>query len=155
MVVVPQTAEHYQQGLAFMAARGVEISPSDDLRLIAHADANEQVDAVVAFNGFTHRIASIHVVGDGGKWIDRQMLRVVFDYAFNHCKLVALYGQVASNNERAMRLDLHLGFREVTRLRDAVADGVDLVILEMRRDECRWLKDRRVNHGIEIVTAAA
>lgn len=149
MVVIPQTAEHYQQALEFMAARGVVISPSDDLRFIAHANADNKIDAVVAYNGFTYRVCSMHVCGDGGHWIDRQMLRVCFDYVFNHCKCVAVYGQVAANNERALRLDKHLGFREITRLANAVEDGVDLVILEMRREDCRWIKDRRVNHGIK------
>lgn len=154
MVVVPQTAEHYRQALEFMAARGVVISPSDDLRFIAHANADNQIDAVVAYNGFNHRVCSMHVCGDGGHWIDRQMLRVCFDYAFNHCNCVAVYGQVAANNEKALRLDKHLGFREVFRLQDAVSDGVDLVILEMRRDQCRWLRDRRLKNGIQSARSA-
>lgn len=97
----------------------------------------------------------MHVVGDGSRWIDREMLRVCFDYAFNKGKRVAVYGHVASNNERALQLDKHLGFTEVHRIKDAVDDGVDLIILEMRRENCRWLKDRRLNHGWKKQPAAA
>lgn len=147
MIFVPQTAEHYQQALNFMAERGVVLCPSDDLRFIAHGDSEGKIDAVVAFNGFTYRICSMHVCGDGGKWIDRQLLRTVFDYVFDRCQCVAVYGHVASNNIEALRLDTHLGFKEVHRIKDAVDDGVDLVILEMRREQCRWLKDRRLHHG--------
>lgn len=138
-----------------MAARGVVISPSDDLRLIAHADAKGIIDAVVAYNGFTYRICSMHVVGEGSRWIDRQLLRTCFDYVFNHCKCVVVYGHVASNNEKALRLDAHLGFKEVYRIKDAVEDGIDLVILEMRREDCRWLRDRRLHHGWKKQPAAA
>jgi ribosomal protein S18 acetylase RimI-like enzyme len=154
MILVPQTPEHVQQALAFMAARGVEIFPSNDLRLIAHANAAGEMDAVVAYNGFNYRICSMHVAGDGGRWIDRQMLRVCFDYVFRQCDRVAVYGQVASNNMPALRLDTHLGFKEVHRIKDAVADGVDLVILEMRRENCRWLKDRRI-YGKQVESCAA
>jgi len=155
MVLIPHTFEQVEQALQFMRARGVDISPSEDLRLIAHSDSRGQIDAVVAYNGWTYRVCSMHVAGDGGRWIDRQMLRVCFDYAFNQGDRVAVYGQVASNNEAALRLDKHLGFREVHRICDAVSNGVDLVILEMRREDCRWLRDRRLSHGWKKQPAAA
>ena len=155
MVIVPQTAQHYTQALAFMAARGVELCPSDDLRMIAHGNKDGVVDAVVAYNGFTHRVCSMHVAGDGGKWIDREMLRVCFDYVFNQCGRIAVYAYVASDNDASLRLTTHLGFEEVYRIKDAVADGVDMVILEMRRENCRWLKDRRLHHGWKKQPVAA
>lgn len=155
MILIPQTLEHHQQALAFMAERGVELCPSDDLRMICHGNKDGEIDAVVAYNGFTHRICSMHVVGDGGKWIDRELLRVCFDYVFNQCNRIAVYGHVASDNAAALKLDTHLGFNEVYRIGDAVKDGVDMVILEMRRENCRWLKDRRLHHGWKKQPAAA
>lgn len=154
MILIPQTPEHQQMALEFMAARGVVIAPSEDLRFICHANSEGQVDAVVAYNGWTHRICSMHVVGEGSRWIDRAMLRVCFDYAFNQADRVAVYGQVAADNEAALKLDKHLGFKEIYRIKDAVRDGVDMVILEMRREDCRWLKDRRI-YGKQIEPAAA
>ena len=37
----------------------------------------------------------------------------------------------------------HLGFRRVATLRDAVAEGIDMLIYEMRREECRFLKETK------------
>lgn len=51
------------------------------------------------------------------------------------CKYI--YGQVPSNNTKALKLNTHMGFKEVARLKEAYADGVDYVIMEMHRDDCK------------------
>jgi L-amino acid N-acyltransferase YncA len=53
-------------------------------------------------------------------------------------KLKVILALVSSNNTEALKLDRHLGFVDKAYIEDAHLDG-DLVILAMRRENCRWL----------------
>lgn len=66
--------------------------------------------------------------------------RPAFSYPFEQAGVDVAWGRVRSDNEKALRLDRALGFREVFRGEGWIAPGVDAVIVEMRRDECRWLR---------------
>jgi hypothetical protein len=48
---------------------------------------------------------------------------------------------VPSNNEKALKLDRHIGFKEVARIPNAVAEGVDYIVMCMEKSECRWLPE--------------
>lgn len=100
--------------------------------------------AMVGYDGWTPNACSMHVAIEE-PIAARRLLRPAFGLVFDAPprglgKGVAL-GSVLSTNEKAMRLDLRLGFRQVARLKDAWATGVDLIILEMRREDCRYLED--------------
>jgi RimJ/RimL family protein N-acetyltransferase len=49
---------------------------------------------------------------------------------------------VPSGNKRALHFDKRMGFKEVARIKDAHPDG-ELIILSMRRDECRFLEKEK------------
>jgi RimJ/RimL family protein N-acetyltransferase len=97
-----------------------------------------QIRAVVVFCGFYGKSCMIHVGSEGNHWNTKSFLRAVFDYPFNKLKLKVIIGTVAGSNEKALRLDRHLGFKDVATIPDAHDEG-DLVILEMRPSFCRWL----------------
>ncbi len=80
----------------------------------------------------------MHVASNGGP-PPRSLIRAVFRYAFENLKCKVLFGIVEESNEAALRLDRWLGFREVYRVAGCANDGGDLILLEMRREKCRWL----------------
>ena len=94
--------------------------------------------AVVGFNNFTQNSCQIHVASKGDYWMNKSLLLAAFDYPFNKLKVKVILAAVASTNEEALKLDRHLGFVDKAYIEDAHADG-DLVILAMRRENCRWL----------------
>ena len=69
------------------------------------------------------------------------MLWITFDYPFNQLGVKKLIGQVPSSNLKALEFDKKLGFKEEARISDVFPDG-DLIVLSMRREDCRWLKIR-------------
>jgi hypothetical protein len=69
----------------------------------------------------------------------KDFLKITFDYPFNKLKLKVIIGAVPGNNEKALKLDRHLGFVEIANIADAHKDG-DLVLLTMRPEQCKWLK---------------
>ena len=96
-----------------------------------------QIRAVVVYCGFYGKSCMIHVGSEGQHWATKDFLKKVFDYPFNTLKLKVIIGTVAGNNEKALKLDRHLGFKDVAFIPDAHDDG-DLVILEMRPEYCKW-----------------
>lgn len=96
-----------------------------------------KIRAVVMYCNFFGKSCCIHVHGEGHHWATKSFLKEVFNYPFNILKLKVIIGTVAGNNEKALKLDRHLGFRDVATISDAHDEG-DLVILEMRPEYCKW-----------------
>lgn len=95
--------------------------------------------AAVLFNGYTKTNICMHVVSEGKHWMTKTYLFACFDYPFNQIGVKRITGVVESTNERALRLNEHLGFRREAILRDACESG-DLILMRMYRDECRFLR---------------
>jgi RimJ/RimL family protein N-acetyltransferase len=75
----------------------------------------------------------------------RGLLHSAFAYLFRDTGRLLARAEVRAGNSASMRATQHVGFREVSRTRDGWAAGEDLVQFELRREECRWLKE--VSHG--------
>lgn len=92
--------------------------------------------AMVAFDGWKPNSACAHVAIEA-PGACRQLLTEAFRYAF--AAVGVLVAMIRANNRRSIRLARHLGFTEQHRIRDGWQVGEDLLVLEMRRAECRWL----------------
>ena len=69
----------------------------------------------------------------------RRLHREVAEYVFLTCNRKIMIGLTPSTNKKAIKLNKHFGFEEVHRVKDAVSDGVDIIVLELRRENCRYL----------------
>ena len=76
----------------------------------------------------------------GRRWMTRDFLRVAFRYPFWQLGCRRVTGYVPASNADALRFDLHLGFVQEGRMREALPDGEDVIVLGMLRNECRWLE---------------
>lgn len=52
-----------------------------------------------------------------------------------------MHSLVPANNTKALSVDKKIGFKEVTRLKDAFKQGVDYVLLEMRKEDCKYFNE--------------
>lgn len=96
-----------------------------------------KIIAGVLYEGYNGKSVAMHVAGEGN-WLSREYLWAVFHYPFEVLKAEKILGLVSSANEKAMKLDIGLGFVHEATVKDACKDG-DLNILTMTRDQCRWL----------------
>ena len=98
--------------------------------------------AGVLYEGFNGRNVWMHVAADPSKkWMTREFLRYCFEYPFDELQVDRVSGYVAASNAQARQFDEHLGFKHEATLQGAAADGGDVLIYAMRRDDCRFLKD--------------
>lgn len=143
--VFPSPPEHY----AWLGERtGCEMTAG--FRAIEAQDGAERycrlcgryhgrIVGMVGYSGWTPNSVGMHLALDKPAAI-RALLQHGFRYAFVQAEKQLVIGVTPGDNDRALKLNRHLGFRETYRVRDAWKPGVDLVIQELRRDDCRWLK---------------
>jgi L-amino acid N-acyltransferase YncA len=101
-------------------------------------EINGEIKAVVAYDNILDKSCMMHTAAIVPNWISKDLLWAAFDYPFNILKVKVILATVASTNEEALKLDRHLGFVDKAYIEDAHLHG-DLVILAMRRENCRWL----------------
>lgn len=117
--------------------------PGADARALAAVDERRRVRGVVGFDRWTPNAVHLHVALAAPS-AGRVLLPAAFAEAFSDGRTLAR-GEVRSSNLRSLALARHLGFREAHRVVDGWAPGEDVVLFEMRREECRWLQE--VPHG--------
>ena len=85
----------------------------------------------------------VHLAGIGKHWLNREYIRVCMDYVFHQLECKVMLGLVDADNAAALAFDRHFGFKEVCVIKDGAGD-CDLIVLEMRREDCRWLAHKEL-----------
>lgn len=95
--------------------------------------------AVVVYNLWSGADIAMHVAAmPGRRWMTRGFLRAVFRYPFVQLGCRRVTGYVPASNADALRFDRHLGFVEEGRMREALPNGEDVIVLGLLKRECRW-----------------
>jgi RimJ/RimL family protein N-acetyltransferase len=97
--------------------------------------------AVAGYTNFMPKACEIHIGSVGEHWASKDFIWAVFDYPFNKLGVSVILGQICADNTDALKLNRHLGFKVVAEIPDAHMSG-DLVIMAMRKEECRFLNIR-------------
>lgn len=102
-------------------------------------DETGRIHGMVAYDNWTPNSAMIHLALDS-RMAARYLLGPAFAYPFIDLNREILIGIVRESNEKALKLDFHLGFEVAHTIRNGWDQGENLIVLEMRRDNCRWLR---------------
>ena len=124
-------------GAAIAAHAGVAFNPAVDTCICVASQG--QLAGGVIYSNYTGVSLTMHVAGFNPSWISIDMLWVGFHYPFSQLGCSKVFGQVPEYNSKALEFDLKLGFKEEARIKDVFPAG-DLILLSMRREDCRWLK---------------
>ena len=141
-MLVGTTTQELRELAGEILNKEVGVKPTSDLQAIFWCNPETNViEWCVGFDSFLGKTCQIHVVNFNKKYTPRKLLSAVFEYAFKTAGVETLIGIVNSNNEQAMKYDQHLGFKEAYRFEGMHEDGGDLVVFEMKKDECRFIKE--------------
>jgi len=108
--------------------------------VLSRTVGNEFVGGVV-YTAHTGRSCQMHQWGATPRWIDVDMLWAAFHYPFVQLDYDCVLGLVRASHSHTLAVNAKYGFKEAARIK-AVYPGDDLVILQMFKHECRWLKLR-------------
>jgi RimJ/RimL family protein N-acetyltransferase len=111
-----------------------QIPWSSDLRTIAAIRDDGEIAAAVAFGSWTAQSCFIHVAFDTPHSLTKGLLKATFQYPFESIGVKAIYGLTPKDLNKAIRFNKKIGFKQI-------AETVDCVLLEMRREDCRYLKE--------------
>lgn len=100
--------------------------------------------AGVAFDVYRPASKSIEgsIVFEGP--ISRRFIKECFFYAFVNLGCNRVQAAVNVSNQRAIEVDLRLGFVIEGVMRDGGTDGGDALLLAMTRNECKWLNNQLI-----------
>ena len=127
-----------EHGAAIARAIPRMFNPACDT-VISNVTSEGNLLGGVIYDGHTGPCIFIHQAGFDKHWLSRDMLWVAFHYPFVQLNCSKLCGTIPSSNTALLSFNCRLGFSEETRIKDAYPDG-DMIILSMKRDDCRWLK---------------
>ncbi len=115
-------------------------SPSSGFRGISYVVQSSTL-AVVAYDNWTDNAVFMHCWSQATKpWFDSRYLHEIFTYPFQTCNRGLVIGLTQGDNVPIIEFCRRVGFKETYRIKDGFKLGTDLVIQEMRREDCRWLR---------------
>lgn len=109
------------------------------LRGIEAVTPEGEIKGAVGFDSWMGNAGHMHIALESPSAL-RVLLRPAARYFFQDCGKDVALGFLPAHNEKALKLDKHIGFREVYRIKDGAAPGDDMVLLELRKEAVgRWL----------------
>lgn len=126
-------------GRAIMKLAGGAIFSPANMTVISRTEDYKLYGGVV-YENYTGLGGSclVHIAGAHKRWINRDMLWVMFDYPFRQLGCKQAFAQVAAKNKESLDFCMAIGWHEVIRLEGVFPDD-DMVLIRMRREECRYL----------------
>ena len=134
MIVQAAPPEHY----AWLAQHGGAFLVPDFCALEAVEEG--RVLGMVGYCEWAPNSVRLHV-GIEGSVVVKHLLGPAFAYPFEEVGVDLVIG-ITPAFTKAVKFCKHLGFRETHRIKNGWCEGVDFIVFEMRREECRWLGSR-------------
>jgi RimJ/RimL family protein N-acetyltransferase len=109
-------------------------------------DRHGEYAAAMIADSFTDTACATHITVVNPFVLRHRFLQAAAHMLFLNAKRHVIVCMTAANNEKAMRFNRRIGWQEIYRVRDGFQFGVDMVMFEMRREQCPWLSaDKRFN----------
>lgn len=97
--------------------------------------------AMVLYDGWTPNAVQLHVYSTGPRFLlDPVYIKEIFTYPFVQCGKSLAYVVTPANAEASLKVSRALGFREVFRQKDGWDVGIDMIVKEMRKEDCKWIR---------------
>lgn len=107
--------------------------------LVAFSIATGELQAACMWDNWTKTTVQVHLLIVNKMVLRKGFIEEIADYLFNHCNRKAIYGFVPGDNLKALKVDLNLGFTVKSVLEDGIDEGIDYLLLELKKENCRHL----------------
>jgi RimJ/RimL family protein N-acetyltransferase len=125
----------FERVFRFVHSR-VPVPLAQGMRAIG-VERDGQVVAGALFEGYNGRNVWIHLAGEGPGWVSRPFIRACMRYVWIDLGCARISCHVVASNRAAIRFNEHFGWRREAVLAGAAADGGDMLVYVMTREECR------------------
>ena len=107
--------------------------------MVAYRDG--KIVCAVAFDHWSHNSVHIHTAFEDLLCFKHGWPEAVFGYIFNDCDKGVIMGVTPANNLKAVRFNKHIGFVELFRVKDGFEVGIDFVVTEYRKENCKYIRN--------------
>lgn len=97
------------------------------------------IQAMVVFDTWTPDNVCVHMAIDNPMAVRHGLFHEVARHAYIEGGKQRLVGLVPSDNAKALKLNRNIGFAEVARVPNGVRTGVDTVVMQLEKENCRFL----------------
>jgi RimJ/RimL family protein N-acetyltransferase len=108
-------------------------------KAIEYVDSKGNIRGMVGYDWWTENSVGIHIFLE--TWAaGRKLIRPAFEYPFAQANKGVVWAHIAGANYKSRKLAAHLGFEVTGRIDDGIKPGEDMIVYQMRKDQCRWLQ---------------
>lgn len=114
----------------------------DDTRGILALDKDKgTILAAGLMDQWTKTSCQMHVVIRNPFVIRHGFIHEVFTYVFSYCGRKKAFALIPGNNKESVNFAKRIGFSEIGRLPEAYDEGVDYVVCQLDRENCKYIYD--------------
>ena len=125
----------------WVSERAHPMQAADTQGIVAYDDTTGKIAGIVVMDSWTASGCQAHFAIDNPMCIRRGLFSEVAHHVHVVCGRKYIFGLIPADNDRAYKFDLKMGFKEVARVPDGYAEGVDYIVVRMSREENRWLPE--------------
>lgn len=92
-------------------------------------EVNGRLTAGVLYTDWTGESIWGHTACFVDHGTNRDLFWAAFDYPFNQLKVQRIFGRVVATNERALRMNMKMGFKPVAEIPGVFKHGVSMIIM--------------------------
>ncbi len=112
-------------------------SPSGNFMAWEAVRPDGSIAGMIGFDCWWHNAAQMHFAMESSIAF-RALSAVAFEHVFRQREVVV--GWVPASMEMLFRMAYKIGFRELCRVKSGWAKGDDMIMLELRAADCRYLE---------------
>lgn len=138
MKVVAATCSEF-----YWLSRRAGCALATDFTAIKAVDRFGAIRGMVGYQDWMPNSVKLHMAADT-PIVWRSLLRPALSYPFLEVGVGLCVGIIPDHKHKSLDFVRAVGFREGYRQPNGWAKGVDVVVMELRREDCRWLSPERM-----------
>ena len=112
----------------------------EDTKGITALDGDNVPQAVCVFDSWSHNSCIIHIWINNPFVLKHGFAEEVFNFVFSEeSGRTKIIGGIPSDNLRAIKFTNHVGLKETYRIVDGYKIGVDFILFEINKEDCRYI----------------
>lgn len=132
---------HIPSDWLWVQAQTPVIRAEDTAGVVAQDIITGDIVGAAVFDNWSARSAQAHFMIKSPMVLRHGFLQMALDYVFNKVGVNTLLGFVVGTNLKAIKFNERMGFKVVHTIDNGYAEGVDYVIMQMNKYECRLLPE--------------
>lgn len=122
-------------------AEQISYCPGKNAKGLLMETETGEIGTCALYDHWTHSSVNMHAYSKEGKYILNPIFdKAIFDYPFNQGHKMVAITITPCDNAPSLAVAKYLGFTEIARIKDGWKPGTDMVIQELRKENCRFLE---------------